>query len=415
MKIVHLYAENIMGLKVVEVSPAGNVILVGGDNGSGKSSLLNAIFLALAGGAASKGIARPVRDGENEARVRLDLGEMIITRTWRNGRTYLKVETADGAKIATPQNLLDELIGSLTFDPLAFMRAHPKDQVTQVLALVDLPFDLAEKDAERQRVYDERTVVGREERSLAGQLDGMPDPGDAVPAAEIPISDLVATLSARQRTIAENREARQAADVAEARRVQALAEVDRLEAALAAARIDLGTATHAAGDAREWADTLVDPDVTEIERDLALAEESNRLWRDNAERRATIMRHQDAKSRYDALTEALAAIDDEKAEALNRAQLPVDGLGFDEDGVTFQGHPLGDCCTAEKLRVSAAIGMRTNPELRILFIRDGSLLDDANLAMLDQLAQDDDYQVGVERGGDDGKPAIIMEDGEVAS
>ena len=415
MKIVHLYAENIMGLKVVEVSPAGNVILVGGDNGSGKSSLLNAIFLALAGGAASKGIARPVRDGENEARVRLDLGEMIITRTWRNGRTYLKVETADGAKIATPQNLLDELIGSLTFDPLAFMRAHPKDQVTQVLALVDLPFDLAEKDAERQRVYDERTVVGREERSLAGQLDGMPDPGDAVPAAEIPISDLVATLSARQRTIAENREARQAADVAEARRVQALAEVDRLEAALAAARIDLGTATHAAGDAREWADTLVDPDVTEIERDLALAEESNRLWRDNAERRATIMRHQDAKSRYDALTEALAAIDDEKAEALNRAQLPVDGLGFDEDGVTFQGHPLGDCCTAEKLRVSAAIGMRTNPELRILFIRDGSLLDDANLAMLDQLAQDDDYPVWVERVGDDGKPAIIMEDGEVAS
>lgn len=415
MKIVHLYAENIMGLKVVEVSPAGNVILVGGDNGSGKSSLLNAIFLALAGGAASKGIARPVRDGENEARVRLDLGEMIITRTWRNGRTYLKVETADGAKIATPQNLLDELIGSLTFDPLAFMRAHPKDQVTQVLALVDLPFDLAEKDAERQRVYDERTVVGREERSLAGQLDGMPDPGDAVPAAEIPISDLVATLSARQRTIAENREARQAADVAEARRVQALAEVDRLEAALAAARIDLGTAAHAAGDAREWADTLVDPDVTEIERDLALAEESNRLWRDNAERRATIMRHQDAKARYDALTEALAAIDAEKAEALNRAQLPVDGLGFDEDGVTFQGHPLGDCCTAEKLRVSAAIGMRTNPEMRILFIRDGSLLDDANLAMLDQLAQDDDYQVWVERVGDDGKPAIIMEDGEVAS
>lgn len=340
---------------------------------------------------------------------------MIITRTWRNGRTYLKVETADGAKIATPQNLLDELIGSLTFDPLAFMRAHPKDQVTQVLALVDLPFDLAEKDAERQRVYDERTVVGREERSLAGQLDGMPDPGDAVPAAEIPISDLVATLSARQRTIAENREARQAADVAEARRVQALAEVDRLEAALAAARIDLGTATHAARDAREWADTLVDPDVTEIERDLALAEESNRLWRDNAERRATIMRHQDAKSRYDALTETLAAIDAEKAEALNRAQLPVDGLGFDEDGVTFQGHPLGDCCTAEKLRVSAAIGMRTNPELRILFIRDGSLLDDANLAMLDQLAQDDDYQVWVERVGDDGKPAIIMEDGEVAS
>lgn len=412
MKIVNLYAENVMGLKVVEVAPEGNVVLVGGDNGSGKSSLLNAIFLALAGSAASKGIARPVRDGEHQARVQLDLGEIIVTRTWKDDRTYLKVETADGARMTSPQTVLDELVGALTFDPLAFMRAHPKDQVTQVLSLLDLPFDVAVKDAERQRLYDERTVVGREERSLKGQLDGMPDPGDEE-LAEVPIADLVEELSRRQRTIADNREARQNAHAAVAHRDRCQNEVDRLEAQLAEARTALAEAAEAVVAAVEWADTLRDPDVSEIEAALAAAEETNRRWRADADRRAALSRHLAAKARYQELTDAIDAIDAEKAEALDSADLPIDGLGFDADGVTFGGHPLGDCCSAEQLQVSVAIAMRANPQLRIMFARDGSLLDNTSLAIIEQMAEAEDYQVWIERVGDDGKPAILMEHGEV--
>lgn len=412
MKIVNLYAENVMGLKVVEVAPEGNVVLVGGDNGSGKSSLLNAIFLALAGSAASKGIARPVRDGEHQARVQLDLGEIVVTRTWKDDRTYLKVETADGARMTSPQTVLDELVGALTFDPLAFMRAHPKDQVTQVLSLLDLPFDVAVKDAERQRLYDERTVVGREERSLKGQLDGMPDPGDEE-LAEVPIADLVEELSRRQRTIADNREARQNAHAAVAHRDRCQNEVDRLEAQLAEARTALAEAAEAVVAAVEWADTLRDPDVSEIEAALAAAEETNRRWRADADRRAALSRHLAAKARYQELTDAIDAIDAEKAEALDSADLPIDGLGFDADGVTFGGHPLGDCCSAEQLQVSVAIAMRANPQLRIMFARDGSLLDNTSLAIIEQMAEAEDYQVWIERVGDDGKPAILMEHGEV--
>lgn len=412
MKIVNLYAENVMGLKVVEVAPEGNVVLVGGDNGSGKSSLLNAIFLALAGSAASKGIARPVRDGEHQARVQLDLGEIVVTRTWKDDRTYLKVETADGARMTSPQTVLDELVGALTFDPLAFMRAHPKDQVTQVLSLLDLPFDVAVKDAERQLLYDERTVVGREERSLKGQLDGMPDPGDEE-LAEVPIADLVEELSRRQRTIADNREARQNAHAAVALRDRCQNEVDRLEAQLAEARTALAEAAEAVGAAVEWAETLRDPDVSEIEAALAAAEETNRRWRADADRRAALSRHLAAKARYQELTDAIEAIDAEKAEALDSADLPIDGLGFDADGVTFGGHPLGDCCSAEQLQVSVAIAMRANPQLRIMFARDGSLLDNTSLAIIEQMAEAEDYQVWIERVGDDGKPAILMEHGEV--
>lgn len=49
MKIVKLTAENIKRLKAVEITPTGALVEVTGKNGQGKSSVLDAIWWALAG------------------------------------------------------------------------------------------------------------------------------------------------------------------------------------------------------------------------------------------------------------------------------------------------------------------------------------------------------------------------------
>lgn len=49
MKIVSLTAENVKKLTVVEITPAGNLVQITGKNGQGKSSVLDAIWWALAG------------------------------------------------------------------------------------------------------------------------------------------------------------------------------------------------------------------------------------------------------------------------------------------------------------------------------------------------------------------------------
>ena len=54
MKILRLSASNVMRLRAVEIEPAGTVQIVAGKNGAGKSSVLNALWLALGGGAASR-------------------------------------------------------------------------------------------------------------------------------------------------------------------------------------------------------------------------------------------------------------------------------------------------------------------------------------------------------------------------
>ena len=46
MKILKLQAENVKRLKVVEITPDGNVIMIGGPNDAGKSSVLDSMEYA---------------------------------------------------------------------------------------------------------------------------------------------------------------------------------------------------------------------------------------------------------------------------------------------------------------------------------------------------------------------------------
>src|SRR3989304_7739112 len=78
MKILKLTAENVKKLRAVEITPTGELVEITGRNGAGKSSVLDAIWWALAG---TKHIqAVPIRKGATKARIRLDLGELIVER-----------------------------------------------------------------------------------------------------------------------------------------------------------------------------------------------------------------------------------------------------------------------------------------------------------------------------------------------
>jgi ABC-type sugar transport system ATPase subunit len=78
MKIVKLNAENIKKLQAVEITPDGEIVTIAGKNGQGKTSVLDSIWWALAGTAHIQ--AQPIRKGQTKARIRLDLGEIIVER-----------------------------------------------------------------------------------------------------------------------------------------------------------------------------------------------------------------------------------------------------------------------------------------------------------------------------------------------
>src|SRR5690606_15287184 len=101
----------------------------------------------------------------------------------------------------------------------------------------------------------------------------------------------------------------------------------------------------------------------------------------------------------------------QKAKAIAAANLPVPGLSFDADAVTLNGVPFDQGSDAEQLRASVAIAAALNPKLRVIRIRDGSLLDEDGLQLVAELAEQQDMQVWIERVDASGKVGFVIDDG----
>ncbi|MFC6790624.1 AAA family ATPase [Methylobacterium komagatae] len=200
MKIVQLEAENVKRLRAVTIRPDGNLVEITGRNGQGKSSVLDAIWWALSGTTHIQAV--PIRKGENEARIRLDLGDIKVVRTFKKREdesfgTTLVVESVEGARFPSPQRMLDSLLGALSFDPLAFTRMDGKAQLQAMRRFVpDVDFEAIE--AANEVDYDLRTGVNRQAKQLRAQAAGIVVPQD-LPAERMDDAALVDELDEGRR------------------------------------------------------------------------------------------------------------------------------------------------------------------------------------------------------------------------
>lgn len=409
MRILNLHATNVKKLKVVDITPTEALVQITGKNGSGKSSVLDAILYALAG---TRHIAtEPVRRGARKAVIKLDLGELVVTRRMHAaGGGSLTVEAKDGTPLRSPQGVLDKLFGDLTFDPLAFAMAEPKHQLEMLRALVHVDTDLDALDEAYRVDFEARTAVSAQMKALSARLSALPTPPADLPDAAIDVDALLLQMeqaSARNSEIA----AMQATeDAVENRVLHLTASVSELARALDEAREELRQA-QATWEARPKIPAHVD--VADLRERIQGARAINRAIEERGERDKMKRQVVDLANDVDRLTDRLEAGKDEKAAAIARADMPVPGLGFGEGVVLYNGLPFDQASSAEQLRVSVAMAMKANPELRVLRIKDGSLLDDDNLALIAAMATADDYQVWIERVETSGV-GVVMEDGAVA-
>jgi len=414
MKIVRLLVENVKRIKLVEfLFGDENVFVIGGKNEQGKSSVLDSFEYALSG---KKSIPlEPIRRGEKKARVVVETDEYIITRSFTESGSTLTVTSNKGAKFPSPQALLDKVFCDLSFDPLAFSRKSSKEQAEIIKQLVGL--DFSDMDKAKQAAYDERTIIHREAKTLESQIAGL----SSEKVEPVSVSELLKERERRQSENKANDVKRNSVKSAESQlkmtsdRIVALREeleniqdqIDK-EKDLYAAQTELVT------QARENASCLVDLNVDEITEQIEQAESINAKAAE-CKRRNELHSQLTAKMEIAGqLTEKIDSIDREKADSLADAKLPVAGLAFDDNGITVNGIPFAQCSSAEKLRVSVAMGLALNPELKLILIRDGSLLDEDSLRMIREMAVKADAQIMIEKVTSTGEGCqVVIEDGAI--
>lgn len=419
MRIVSLEERNIKRISAVEITPDGNLVVLGGANGAGKTSILDGIEMALAGGRAIPD--RPLRKGAKTGKVVLDLGEYTVRRTFTAaGGTNLTITAKDGSRFPSPQAMLDKITGQLAFDPLAFVAQKPDEQLETLKRLVGLDFTQAE--AERQRLYDRRREVNLDVKNLQAQLAGIPEEPD-VPDAEASIADLLVEKERADELNAANQAQRDDIEVltkaitrGHEEIKKAKAEIDKWQQYIEERATGINTARERRANIMDELEHAQDIDTAAIQERIAGAEQTNRRVRAQQQRRDLVAKHNAAEVFSKDLTTRMDKIDTDKAATLEGAEFPVAGLSFDDSSVLYNGIPFPQASSSEQLRVSVAIGAALNPTLRVILVRNGNDLDGDGLKLLAGFAAEKDMQVWVERiAGGGGLPEVIIEDGQVVS
>ncbi len=407
MKIVKLTAENIKKLVAVEITPNGSVVKITGKNGAGKTSVLDAIWWGLGG---TENIQdKPIRTGQKKAKIEIDLGDMIVRRTFTEKNSSLVIENKEGLKYNSPQSMLDNLLGKLSFDPLGFMRLDTAKQFETLKSLTGV--DTSDIETKRKTAYEERTIVNRELKSVESQYNAINVPLD-VPEKEISSAEMAGKITKANEVINNHEKAVEknkhlTDDIArgQAKIDQLKEEIKKCEEVVKKLEVERE---------QNLPLTKVDlPDVKVLQAELSNVDTRNKAFRLKQDKDKLKKELDEQKKKSEKLTTDIETLDQEKLSRVSSAKFPIEGLAFGEGFVTYGGLPLDQASDAEKLRVSMAMAMAMNPKLRVLRITDGSLLDSNSMRIIEEMAKNKDYQVWIEAVDESGKIGIVIEDGKI--
>lgn len=423
-RIIELKAENVKRIKAVTIHPTGDIVQITGKNGEGKTSVLDAIFLALSYAEASKKNPSVIREGEEKGNVRLNFGDFIVSRRFTAENSYLDVYTKEGAKYPSPQAVLDKMISTISFDPLQFTNLDPKKQVELLLKFSEISIDIPEQDRKIQKAELERTDANRDLKKTQAVLENTQKP-ESLELVEVkPVTDLMnerksidAEKSALDTTInalieggrqykKEIEDKTKLIKELEVHLENAKKELTKAEKELEKTTVEYKS-TKKTYDDKNFAGRLA-------KIDIAIADgESIR------ESNTKISRYLEIESSYKKTKEIafikekdLNVLRAQREIAIKDAKFPIGGLGLSDEGVTFNNIPFVQCSSAERLKVGIAMVIAQDPQIRVIRIQDGSLLDSESMNVIKDMAEQYDIQFWIEKVDESGKIGIVMEDGE---
>lgn len=450
-----LEIQNFMRIEALDIEANGGSVVISGSNGSGKTSTLDAIWYALHG-ASARDVPEPVHNGARRAVIRLDLGEMVVERTWsEKGTTKLTVTAADGSAIRQPQQLLDTLINDYTLDPVAFLSRRPQDQVDDVLAIAGVkpPVEAVEKitderhavlageSAERylQRLSGDDTgtfFVRRREahRTLAQKKASLTDQekellaiGGPPEGTDRSASSILTEIQRLQTQQEERRRRQQEADDAArevrhgkektdslkagrgilAQKIEELKrQLEKSQAELVGMddRIAKGDAIVAELAAEHAVSAAAVEEVPDTSRELATCRQQ--LLTVEKENKALSQRRlvaqqverldQEAKNavnEHELLGAILTELRDLRRHLLDGVDLGVQGLEIGAGELRLNGVPFRQASQAEQIRTAAAVAMRQKPRIRLMRVDDGEHLDSNSRTILIEEAKRHGFQL----------------------
>lgn len=409
IKINKLQIENVKRVKAVKIEPTPNgLTIVGGNNGQGKTSVLDAIAWALGGNKYKP--SQATREGSViPPNLQLTLSNgLIVERKGKN--SDLKVIDPNGQKAG--QRLLDSFVEELAINLPKFMNSTSQEKANILLQIIGIGSQLQQLEQEESTLYNERLAVGRiadQKKKFAAEQPYYPD----APKDLISITDLIQQQQEVLARNGENQRKRQQLASLEQQYTYQAQEVERLKQQLAVAENAL---LQTAGDleiAKKSALDLYDESTQEIENNIHQMEAINLKVRANLDKDKAESDANEYYTQYNVLSTKIDEVRQKKSALLQNADLPLEGLSVSNGELVYKGQQWDNMSGAEQLKVSTAIVRKLKPDCGFILLDKLEQMDMVTLQEFGAWLEQEGLQAIATRVSTGDECSIIIEDGYV--
>lgn len=384
----------------MQISPTETgLTVIGGKNGQGKTSVLDAIMWILGGERYRP--SEPKREGSVTppyGKITLSNG-LVVERKGKN--SDLKVIDPSGNRAG--QQLLNEFISQFALNLPKFMNGNNKEKADTLLQVIGVGDRLYELEQQEKELYNQRRTIGQiadQKKKHAAELPVYPD----VPAEPISASELI---KEQQEILARNGEnQRKREHMAELQ-----SEADRLQKQIEELLIKQAKIRNDLEIAQMDAKDLHDQSTAELEKNIADIEEINRKIRMNLDKEKAETEAQEYAEKYDAHTEKIEAVRKARTDLLDGANLPLEGLSVEDGELTYKGFKWDNLSGADQMKVGVAIVRKLNPKCGFVLLDKLEQMDIDTLNEFGHWLQQEDLQVIATRVSTGDECSIIIEDG----
>lgn len=402
VKITTFEAENVKRIKAVQIEPAEKgLTVIGGDNGQGKTSVLDSIAWALGGDR-----FRPSQPQRAESvippSIKVTLSNGLIVE--RNGKnSSLKVIDPSGNRGG--QQLLNSFVEQLALDLPRFMSASGKEKAQVLLKIIGIGDQLYALDRKESELYNERLAVGRiadQKKATAKELPFYENcPDEPVSASEL--------IRQQQDILAKNGENARKRD----RKDQIRQDLQRVMVQLADLNAKRKRLEADYEVAVKDAEDLHDESTEALESNIKEIDQLNAKIRTNAVRLAAEREAKNMSDQYDGLTAQIEDVRKQRLDLLDGAQMPLPGLSVEKGELTYRGQAWDNMSSAEQLQVATAIVRKLNPECGFVLLDKLEQMDLKTLREFSAWLEGEGLQAIATRVSTGDECAIIIEDGTV--
>ncbi len=415
IKIEGWSVKDFRNLSLVDIEVKDYILKVSGKNGAGKSSVLEAIFIAILGPRhVGKNPERMIKEGKDKATIVVKLKdgerELEITRIITKKGMKLTVKTSDGSRVT--QAYLSGLINMTMIDPISWANSEPAEMIADLKEKAGIDTSLLETDYDK--IFEERKFQNREVKRLNGvassleKVELLSDVMTVEDANAAKISVIQRNSSVEKKSYENDgkvadlrlkKRKREDLKVAIANYTKESVandtEIEKLEVAVAA-----------------FKDTPLE-DIAGYDEDIAMAEDQSAIVAINKKKEKADADLVEAEEISEESTKRLEDIKKEIIDVIEEAELPFDDISFDSTlGVLVGGLPVSEHSTAEKIKIAVTLNAKFSPHLKVIYVKDGSLLDKDTLLELEELSISEEMLFLVELVGER-EEGIVMRSGEI--